>query len=392
MPTAKVGIADSETTLAEILKEKGYKTGIFGKWHLGHHRQFLPLQHGFDEYFGLPYSNDMWPVNFDGTPAKEGSYKKQFPTLPLIQGNDKIEEITTLDQQATLTSRLTEKAVDFINRHKKQPFFLYLPHPMPHVPINASAKFKGKSKQGLYGDVIMEIDWSVGEVLKALKTNGLDENTLVIVTSDNGPWLNFGNHAGSAGGFREGKGTSFEGGHRVPCLMRWKGVTPKGVVCNQLISTIDVTPTIANICDAKPPLSKGVLSDSKIDGVDFSPIIKGDLTATPRTTFYYYYRKNALEAVRQGDWKLVLDHPSRTYEGFEPGKDGFPGGANENAPVALALYDLRRDPSERYDVQKSHPDILANLQKLAEAAREDLGDDLTKRTGKNVRAIGVLRE
>jgi arylsulfatase A-like enzyme len=385
MPTSKVGIADSETTLAEVLKEKGYKTGIFGKWHLGHRRQFLPLQHGFDEYFGLPYSNDMWPVNYDGTPAKEGTFKRDYPVLPLIQGNEKVEEITTLDQQASLTTRLTEKAIDFIDRHKKQPFFLYLPHPMPHVPINASAKFREKSKQGLYGDVIMEMDWSVGEILKILKKNGLDENTLVIVTSDNGPWLNFGNHAGSAGGLREGKGTSFEGGHRVPCIMRWKGTTPTGVVCNQLMSAIDVLPTIANICGAKLP-------SRKIDGLDFTPIIKGDLSAAPRTTFYYYYRKNALEAVRQGDWKLVLDHPGRTYEGFEPGKDGFPGDANENAPVSLALYDLRRDPGERYDVQKNYPDIVASLQQLAEAARDDLGDDITNRTGKNVRTIGTLKE
>jgi arylsulfatase A-like enzyme len=386
MPYAKNGINDTEMTIAELLKQKGYATGIFGKWHLGHHKQFLPLQHGFDEYFGIPYSNDMWPVDFNGEPAKEGSNKKkQYPPLPLIQNNDKIEEITNLDGQATLTTRLTEKAVDFIKRHKKKPFFMYVPHPMPHVPINASAKFKGKSKQGLYGDVIMEIDWSVGEILKTLKEQGLDKNTLVIVTSDNGPWLNFGNHAGSAGGFREGKGTSFEGGHRVPCIMQWKGTLPEALVCNKLSSTIDILPTIASLCDAKLPLSK-------IDGIDISALLKGDKDAEPRKTFYYYYRKNALEAVRQGDWKLVFDHPGRTYEGFQPGKDGFPGSANENAPFTFALYDLRRDPSERYDVKDSYPHIVEQLQKLGETAREDLGDDITKKTGKNVREGGVLRE
>jgi arylsulfatase len=227
-PTSTIGINANETTLAEVLKEKGYKTAIYGKWHLGHQKQFLPLQHGFDEYFGLPYSNDMWPVDYDGSPAPEGHFKKKaYPTLPLIQNNERIEDITTLEQQGMLTSRYTEKAVDFIKRNKNNPFFLYLPHSMPHVPINASPRFRGKSQQGLYGDVIMEIDWSIGEVLKALKANGLDKNTLVIVTSDNGPWLNYGNHAGSSGGYREGKGTSYEGGQRVPCVMRWKGTMPR---------------------------------------------------------------------------------------------------------------------------------------------------------------------
>ncbi len=383
-PSSKNGINDDEMTIAELLKQKGYATGIFGKWHLGHQKQFLPPQHGFDEYFGIPYSNDMWPVDYNGKPAKEGSNKKQFPILPLIQNNDQIDKIEDLEDQAKLTSRLTEKAIDFIKRHKKDPFFLYVPHPMPHVPINASKKFRGKSQQGLYGDVIMEIDWSIGEILKTLKKTGLDKNTLVIVTSDNGPWLNFGNHAGSAGGFREGKGTSFEGGHRVPCIMQWKGVTPEGVVCNQLSSTIDVLPTIANLCQVNLP-------QNLIDGVDISTIIKGDLSASPRTTFYYYYRKNSLEAVRKGDWKLVLEHPSRTYEGFQPGEDGFPGGANENAPIPMALYDLRRDKGERYDVKESNPKILKELLDLTETAREDLGDDITKRVGKNVRPIGVLK-
>jgi len=381
-PTSRIGINANETTLAEVLKEKGYKTAIYGKWHLGHQKQFLPLQHGFDEYFGLPYSNDMWPVDYDGSPAPEGHFKKKaYPTLPLIQNNEKIEDITTLEQQGMLTSRYTEKAVDFIKRNKNNPFFLYLPHSMPHVPINASPRFKGKSQQGLYGDVIMEIDWSIGEVLKALKANGLDKNTLVIVTSDNGPWLNYGNHAGSSGGYREGKGTSYEGGQRVPCVMRWKGTMPEGLVCNKLSSTIDLLPTIAKFCQAKLP-------SNKIDGLDISELLKGNLSAEPRKSFYYYYRKNSLEAVRKGNWKLVLAHNGRTYEGFQPGNDGYPGQVNENSPVPMALYDLRRDPGERYDVQKTYPKIVEELLLLAEVAREDLGDDITQKTGKNNREAG----
>ncbi|MGX7685628.1 sulfatase family protein [Flectobacillus roseus] len=381
-PTSTIGINANETTLAEVLKEKGYKTAIYGKWHLGHQKQFLPLQHGFDEYFGLPYSNDMWPVDYDGSPAPEGHFKKKaYPTLPLIQNNEKIEDITTLEQQGMLTSRYTEKAVDFIKRNKNNPFFLYLPHSMPHVPINASPRFKGKSQQGLYGDVIMEIDWSIGEVLKALKANGLDKNTLVIVTSDNGPWLNYGNHAGSSGGYREGKGTSYEGGQRVPCVMRWKGTMPEGLVCNKLSSTIDLLPTIAKFCQAKLP-------SNKIDGLDISELLKGNLSAEPRKSFYYYYRKNSLEAVRKGHWKLVLAHNGRTYEGFQPGNDGYPGQVNESSPVPMALYDLRRDPGERYDVQKTYPKIVEELLQLAEEAREDLGDDITQKTGKNNREAG----
>ncbi|MFN8346561.1 MAG: sulfatase [Spirosomataceae bacterium] len=386
MPHAKVGLHPDETTVAELLKEKGYATGIFGKWHLGDRPEFLPTRQGFDEYVGLPYSNDMWPVDYDGKPITEASNnrKKSFPFLPLLHNTDTLQEIRTLEDQAKLTGIYTEKAVSFINKHKKSPFFLYLPHSMPHVPIAASAQFKGKSKQGTYGDVLMEIDWSVGQIMKALKDNGLDKNTVVIFTSDNGPWLNYGNHAGSSGGLREGKGTSFEGGQRVPCLVRWKGVTPEGLICNKLTSTIDLLPTIANICGTKLP-------GKKIDGVDILPLLKGDTEAAPRKYFYYYYRRNNLEAVRRDDWKLVLPHEGRSYENQLPGNDGFPGKAPENIPVSLALYDLRRDPAERYDVKEAYPDILAELQKVAEEAREDLGDDLTKRTGKNVRMSGMIK-
>jgi arylsulfatase A-like enzyme len=383
-PNSTIGIADSEMTMAELLKQKNYATGIFGKWHLGDAKQFLPLQHGFDEYLGLPYSNDMWPVDYDGSPAKEGSNKFQFPTLFWIRNNEKFEAINTLEDQALITTKITDAAITFIKKNKNRRFFAYIPSPMPHVPINASKQFIGKSKQGMYGDVIQEIDYSVGRIMKTLADEGLDKNTIVIFTSDNGPWLNFGNHAGNPGGFREGKGTSFEGGQRVPCIMRWKGSIQPGMVCNQLASTIDIFPTIAAITGAP-------LSTNKIDGVDLSLILKGDMSAAPRKTFLYYYRKNALEAVRRDNWKLVLEHPSRSYLNQIPGKDGFPGKAPENVLMPLALYDLRRDPGEVYDVQAMYPQIVQELQLLAEEARKDLGDELQNKVGLNNRLPGKIQ-
>jgi arylsulfatase A-like enzyme len=383
-PGSKTGINENETTLAEILKTKGYATGIFGKWHLGDQEKFLPLQHGFDSYFGLPYSNDMWPVNYDGIPLRDTSeYRGKYPLLPLYKNNQAIETIQTLDNQATLTTRYTEEAIRFIHANKQQPFFVYLPHSMPHVPLAVSAKFKGKSKQGLYGDVLMEIDWSVGEIMKTLKANHLDKNTLLIFTSDNGPWMNFGNHAGSTGGLREGKGTSFEGGQKVPCIMRWPGKIPAGSVCTELAATIDLLPTITKITNASLPAQT-------IDGLNILPLLLNPSSGPIRTTFYYYYRKNSLEAVRNEQYKLVFPHEGRSYLNQLPGKDGFPGKAPENVPVTMALFDLRRDPGERYDVQTDHPAIVQQLMQLAEKAREELGDDLQKRKGKGIRPAGKL--
>ena len=381
MPNSPIGLSHSETTIAELLKQKKYATGIFGKWHLGDAPEFLPLNHGFDEYLGLPYSNDMWPVNFDGIPAISGTNKSNYPPLAWIHNNEKTEQINSLEDQSKITGRITDAAIQFIKKNKTKPFFAYIPSPMPHVPINASTAFRGKSKQGLYGDVIQEIDYSIGRIMETLKQEGLDANTLVIVTSDNGPWLNFGNHAGNAGGFREGKGTSFEGGQHVPCIMRWKGVIPAGVVCNQLASTIDILPTIASLTGTK-------VSEKKIDGVDISALLKGNVNVSPRQTFLYYYRRNSLEAVRQGNWKLVFEHPARSYMNKQPGKDGFPAQVPEDAPVVKALYDLRRDPGEQYDVQLSFPEMVKTLEALAEDARADLGDDLQKRTGANNREPG----
>ena len=384
MPDDKIGLNPNEETIAEVLKKRNYKTAAIGKWHLGYQPEFLPMQQGFDEYLGLPYSNDMWPVNFDGKPAAENSNKARYPVLPLIDGNDKIREIRTLDDQSELTTLYTGRAVRFIDANKKNPFFIYLAHSMTHIPLAVSSKFKGKSEQGLYGDVMMEIDWSVGEIMKALDKNGLTKNTLIIFTSDNGPWLNFGNHAGSNGGLREGKGASFEGGQRVVCLMKWPEKIQSGTICNKLASTIDILPTLAAITNSALP-------EKKIDGVNILPLLMGDENANPRQSFLYYYRKNSLEAVRKGDWKLVFAHPGRTYIGFKPGIDGFPGGTNENFPYEEGLYDLRRDPGERFDVKEYYPEVVAELKKLADEAREDLGDDIQKVEGKNRREPGKVQ-
>jgi len=381
-PTSTIGLNPLEETIAEVLKSRGYASGIFGKWHLGCQREFLPLQQGFDEYLGLPYSNDMWKYNLDGSVAKpeQNKNKANYPPLPLIDGNDVVKEIVTMADQAQLTTLYTERAVSFIEKHKKEPFFLYLPHSMPHVPIAASDKFKGKSEQGVYGDVLMEIDWSVGQVLETLEKNGLTENTLVIFISDNGPWLNYGNHAGSAGGLREGKGTSWEGGQRVPCIMRWPGHIPEGLICNKIAATIDILPTLATIAEAPMP-------SKKIDGVNILSLMTGDQKANPREVFLYYYNSNCLEAVRKNQWKLVFSHPSQTYERYAPGKDGI-GGKTGNVLVKPALYDLRRDPGERYDVQDLYPEIVLELTKIADEARYDLGDGILNIKGANIREPG----
>jgi arylsulfatase A-like enzyme len=370
--TSKVGINPDEETIAELLKDQGYATAAFGKWHLGHLPKFLPRNHGFDEFFGIPYSHDMWP-NHPVT-------KNYYPALPLIKNEETIE---TNPDNTQFTTWFTEKTIDFINRKKDQPFFVYLAHPMPHVPLGVSLKFKGKSKQGLYGDVIMEIDWSLGQVRETLKKLKLDENTLVIVTSDNGPWFNYGNHAGSTGGLREGKGSTFDGGQKVPCLMSWKGTIHNGLVSSSLSSAIDILPTVVEATGAKMPRKR-------IDGLSFMEVLKGKTDAKPRETFLYYYRKNNLEAVRHGDWKLVFPHPGRTYEGFSPGKDGMPGGANENHNFAGGLYDLRRDPGERYNLMFDYPEITQKINEIADSAREDLGDALTQKEGKNRREIGRI--
>jgi arylsulfatase A-like enzyme len=384
MPTARSGIHPDEVTLAELCRSRGYATAIFGKWHLGHQRPFLPLQHGFDEYFGLPYSNDMWP--FEPTVdnhAPTARRTSRFPDLPLIEGNEVVDPSVDADEQAQLTTWYTERAVDFINRHKSRPFLLYVPHTMVHVPIFVSDKFRGKSGAGLYGDVVMEVDWSVGQILEALRRNGIDDNTLVVFTSDNGPWLSYGNHAGSARPLREGKSTMFEGGYRVPCVMRWPGKIPAGSKCDDLATTIDLFPTIARLIGAELP------RDRVIDGKDIWPLVAGEPgTVSPHDVFFCYY-DGGLRAVRDHRWKLLFPHRSNTLHGRPGGRDGVPAPYDQQE-VGHWLFDLKNDVGETKDVSAEHPDIVARLERYAETARATLGDTLTGRTGSEVRPAGRL--
>jgi arylsulfatase A len=299
-PHSRHGLHEDEVTIAELCREQGYTTAIYGKWHLGHRPPFLPDRHGFDAYCITPYSNDMWPRHPDCVPMAEGLAKRKrgFPPLPVLEdGGVLIEDVTPADQ-AQFTTLFTERAVAFIEEADDQPFFLYLAHPMPHVPLFVSDKFAGHSEQGVFGDVIEEIDWSVGEILAALQRTGVDDETLVIFTSDNGPWLVHGNHAGSAYPLREGKGTTFDGGVREPCIMRWPGRIEPGSVCTEPAMTIDLLPTIASLIGAPLP-------DRKIDGLDITPLITGVPGATsPQEAYFFYYHGNSLEAVRSGRWKL----------------------------------------------------------------------------------------
>lgn len=370
-PNSRIGLNTNEWTLARLLKARGYATGMMGKWHLGRPESLLPLRHGFDEYFGLPYSNDMWPRH---PTAKTGTY----PPLPLIEGDRVVE---TMPDQRELTRRYTERAVSFIERHAESPFFLYLAHSMPHVPLHASAGFAGKSSAGLYGDVIEEIDWSVGQVLDTLSRLGLEQNTLVVFTSDNGPWHFYGNHAGSAGPFREGKASTFEGGVRVPCLVKWPGQVPAGRVSHTPWMTIDLLPTIAQITGAPlPPLP--------IDGRSVWPVLRGTPGArSPQDAYYFYYNSGELQAMRSGRWKLHFPHKAIVLNGKPGGLDGRPA-ATVELPVGQELYDLDRDPGETRDLAATHRRTIRRLQRLAEAARVELGDTATKQPGTGKRAPG----
>lgn len=356
-PGADMGLPEEETTIPEVMKSAGYKTAMFGKWHLGDAHKYLPLQHGFDEYFGVPYSNDM-------RPETKGFV---FPDLPLYDGN----EVAQLNpDNDMLTTMYTEHAVDFIRRNRKQPFFIYMAHNMPHVPLGVSDKFRGKSELGLYGDVMMEIDWSVGQIMSTLRELGLEDNTLVILTSDNGPWINYGNHAGNAGGLREGKSTNYEGGPHVACLMYWKGHTDPGTTCNGLASAIDLLPTFAEIAGAELPAQK-------IDGVSILPLIEDHTAESPRKSFAYYFQRNALQAVTDGQYKLIFPHQYQSYYLFEPGRDGVGGKLGQRQVLTPELYDLRRDPGEHVNVIEYYPEIVERLNALADEIRADLGDHLT---------------
>ena len=370
-PKATIGISDKEVTIAQMLKPLGYATACYGKWHLGHQPRFLPMRHGFDEYFGLPYSNDMWPKH----PERPTGY----PDLPLVEGE---RVIAYNPDQTQLTTWYTERAVNFIEKNKDRPFFLYVPHSMCHVPLFVSDKFKGKSKQGLFGDVIMELDWSVGQILSTLKRLDLDDSTMVVFCSDNGPWLSYGDHAGSAKPLREGKGTSFDGGQREPTIMRWPGRIPAGSVCDEPACTIDLLPTIASLTGARLP-------EHKIDGKDIRPLMLGRSGAESPHEAFFYYRGWTLEAVRSGRWKLHFLHGYRTLAGRKGGTGGQPV-KYEQGRIGLALFDLKNDIGEEHNVADRHPEVVERLQRLADAMRRDLGDAAKKVQGSGRRSPGRI--
>lgn len=379
MPYVGKGLHPNEVTMAEMLKPLGYATAQYGKWHLGSEPDFLPTRQGFDEYFGIPFSNDMWPYH----PSQGTIF--DFGPLPLVE-NEQI--IDTLDDQSMLTTWYTERAVSFIERNADQPFFLYVPHSMPHVPLFASEKHQGKSAAGLYGDVIEEIDWSVGEILAALKDNGVDENTLVIFTSDNGPWLSYGGHSGRALPLREGKGTAWEGGVRVPCIMRWPGMIKAGREEAKPAMTIDLFPTIAALTGASLP-------EHTIDGKDMTDLVMGkDKVAPHQAAYYFYYKNNELHAVMSGDgrWKLYYPHRYRSLNGRIGTNDGQPIPYDQNDLSEMELYDLFNDVEEAHNVISEHPNVVKRLEAYAEKARADLGDRLRGREGAGVRPVGILEE
>jgi arylsulfatase A-like enzyme len=381
-PRSRVGLNPTETTLAEVLRERGYATGIFGKWHLGDAPEFLPTRHGFDEYFGLPYSNDMWPFHPDhvNLPPDAARRKRGFPDLPLIENERVVNPRVTAADQRLLTTWYTERAVSFIQRHRERPFFLYVPHSMPHVPLFVSDKFACKTRRGLYGDVIAELDWSVGEILKALRRHHLDDHTLVIFTSDNGPWLLYGDHAGSARPLREGKATAFEGGVRVPCVMRWPKRIPAGRVCDQVAGTIDLLPTVARLAGATLPAHR-------LDGRDLGPLLAGEPGATSPHASWPFYWGNALHAIRSGKWKLHFPHSYPQPQ--PPGRGGQPG-QYATREIGLELFDLEADVAESRNVAAEYPEVVARLQELAAAWRDDLGDSLLQREGAHTRPVGRL--
>lgn len=375
-PADRHGLAAEETTLAELFRAHGYATALLGKWHLGHAPEFLPTRHGFERFYGVPYSHDMSPTHPE-TPLAWGD-------LPTLDG-EKVVELN--GDPARWTSELTARAVEFIEECARggRPFFLYLAHPLPHVPLGVTEPFRGSSAAGPYGDVIEELDASVGEILRVLERLALDERTLVVFSSDNGPWLSYGDHAGSSGPLREGKGTTFEGGVRVPFLARWPGVIPAGSVCGEPAMAIDLLPTCARLlgAPAQDP-------SRPIDGRDIWPLLSGQAGArSPHEVLYFYHGRNDLEAVRAGRWKLHLPHGYRTMDGRQAGAGGRPGRYDTSARIGLALYDLDADPGEREDLARRERAVVLRLLERVEAMRSDLGDDLTGREARGARPAGL---
>jgi arylsulfatase A-like enzyme len=343
-PNSARGLPPEEITLAEALRTRGYATACIGKWHLGHLPQFLPTRQGFDVYFGVPYSNDM--DRLPGSPvgaAASTDPRVEYFEIPLLRGEEVVERPA---QQATLTARYTDEAIAFIEANRARPFFLLLPYTMPHVPLFASPAFAGKSPRGLYGDVVEEIDDSVGRLLAMLRDTGLAERTMVFFTSDNGPWLLMNELGGSAGPLREGKGSTWEGGVREPAIAWWPGRIPAGVTSHELSGTMDLF--VTGLALAGVPLP----SDRAIDGFDMSPFLFGD--GASRRDVHFYYRGAQLFAVRLGWWKAHF----KTRSGYGPD------------PVAVhdppLLYHLGRDPGEQRDVAAAHPEVLADIAREVE--------------------------
>jgi arylsulfatase A-like enzyme len=382
-PRAQIGLSPDETTIAEICKSRGYATACVGKWHLGQEQKFLPLQQGFDQYYGLPYSNDMWPQHpaLVKLPPSAAERKAGYPNLPRIEGNEIVDPEVTAEDQARLTTDYTEYAVRFIREHRDRPFFLYLAHSMVHVPLFVSEARAGKSAAGLFGDVMQEVDWSVGQILSALAELQIDEQTLVIFTSDNGPWLSYGSHAGSAGALREGKGTSFEGGVRVPTIMRWPEKIPPGSRCDEFAATIDVLPTIAELIGAELPALP-------IDGHDISPLMFADPPPeSPHKSYFIYFGSGELQAVRDRRWKLVFPHRHSTLAEIVEVAPGSPMPYAQRE-IELSLFDLRADPGESRNLLDQHPEVVARLQASAAEARTQFGDRLQNVEGNAIRGPG----
>lgn len=339
-PNSDGGLPQEEITIAEALKEQGYATSIVGKWHLGHLPPYLPTEHGFDEYFGIPYSNDMSP----GTSPWTGALG--YPPLPLMEGTEIIEEEP---DQTLLTKRYTERAQTFIRTNAEQPFFLYFAHTFPHIPLFASPEFEGTSRRGLYGDVVEELDWSVGQVLQTLREQGIAEHTLVFFTSDNGPWRTVGDTGGSAGLLHDGKGTTWEGGMREPTIAWWPGQIDAGVISTSLGTTMDLLPTALTLAGAPLP------QDRVLDGVDFTPVLRQEVEEVRDAVFYY--RGTRLFAVRKGPWKLHFITQS-AYVGDSP--------VTHDPPL---LHQLERDPDERFNIAEQNPEVVAEILALVEEHR-----------------------
>lgn len=348
-PASKKGLNPQEHTIADQMRALGYATACFGKWHLGHHPETLPQQHGFDTYMGIPYSNDMNHPDNKGKPKlpSDELWRNQETTLthwntPLME-NEEIIELPV--DQRTVTRRYTDKAIDFVTENKERPFFLYLPHSMPHIPLYVPDDAYDPDPQNAYTCVIEHIDAEVGRLMDTIRELGLAENTYVIYTSDNGPWLQFKNHGGSAGPLRAGKGTTFEGGQRVPCVMWGPGRIPAGTVCGDLMGTIDLLPTIAGLTDSELP------AEHKIDGMDLSHLVLGKPGSTMRAEFVHYTSHGELEGIRQGRWKLLVKSKSQNRNNSE----------TEAKPPEIMLFDLGNDLGEAQNLAASNPEVVRNL-------------------------------